>query len=256
MSRTAQAILAVVAVIAVVVGGYLAYDTFLRGDSTPALALPSASPDATPDPTTGPSASVDAGASSDPVASADTTTDGDVAGTWTITEAIAGYRVREQLASLPAESDAVGRTSDVTGSITLEGGGDAVQLTGGTIEVDTTTIASDEGRRDNRMRNEGLETDAFPTASFTITQPVDVPAAALAGTASDLTLIGDLTLHGVTKSVEIPAQAQLVDGVVQVAGSLTFPLSDFDIVAPNVGGFIVSIADDGTLEFAASFSKG
>ena len=37
----------------------------------------------------------------------------------------AGYRVREQLANLPAESDAVGRTSDVTGSITLEAAGEA-----------------------------------------------------------------------------------------------------------------------------------
>jgi polyisoprenoid-binding protein YceI len=257
MSRSVLAILAVVAVIAVGVGGYLAYDTFLRGDSTPALTLPSASPEATTDPTTEPSASADAGASDAP-ASTDpgTGTDGDVAGTWTITEALAGYRVREQLANLPAESDAVGRTSDVTGSITLDGSGDAVQLTGGTIDVDTTTITSDEGMRDNRMRTQGLQTESFPTASFTITQPVDVPTAALSGTASGLTLVGDLTLHGVTKSVEIPAQAQLVDGVVQVAGSLTFPLSDFDIVAPNVGGFIVSIADDGTLEFAASFAKG
>ena len=47
--------------------------------------------------------------------------DADVAGTWTVTGGSqAGYRVREQLANLPAESDAVGRTSDVTGSITIE----------------------------------------------------------------------------------------------------------------------------------------
>ncbi len=125
-----------------------------------------------------------------------------MAGTWTVAEGSeAGYRVREQLANLPAESDAVGRTSDVTGSITVVTAGDAAQLTAGTIEVDTTTIASDEGRRDNRMRNEGLETDAFPTATFTITAPVDIPAGALAGAVTDVTLTGDLTLHGVTKAV-------------------------------------------------------
>ena len=56
-----------------------------------------------------------------------------------------------------------------------------------------------------------------------------------------------------TKSVEIPAQARLVDGQIQVPGSLTFPLSDFDIVAPNIGGFIISIADEGTLEFVVLF---
>ena len=148
----------------------------------------------------------------------------------------AGYRVREQLADFDAETDAVGRTSDVTGSITLTSDGTTATLTEGSITVDTTTLASDENRRDNRLRREGLQTDQFPTATFTLTQPVEVPAAALAGTATDVTLVGDLTLHGVTKSVQIPAQAQLADGTVQVLGSVTFPLSDFDIVAPNIGG--------------------
>ena len=123
------------------------------------------------------------------------------------------------------------------------------------MTVDTTTITSDESRRDNRLRSEGLQTDQFPTATFVVTQPIDVPAAALAGTATDITLVGELTLHGVTKAVEIPAQAQLSDGRIQVAGSLTFPLADFDITAPNVGGFILSIADEGALEFLVNFEK-
>ena len=105
------------------------------------------------------------------------------------------------------------------------------------------------------MRDEGLQTDPFPTATFTLTKPVEIPAAALVGTASDVTLTGDLTLHGVTKAVEIPAQAQLVNGTIQVAGSLSFPLADYSITAPNIGGFIVSIADTGTLALLVNFSK-
>ena len=58
-----------------------------------------------------------------------------------------------------------------------------------------------------------------------------------------------------TKAVEIPAQAQVVDGQIGVVGALTFPLSDFDIEAPNVGGFIISIADEGTLEFLITLAK-
>ena len=133
--------------------------------------------------------------------------------------------------------------------------GDGAQLTEGSITVDTTTIASDESRRDNRMRSEGLQTDQFPTATFVITEAVDVPAAALAGTATDVTLTGDLTLHGVTRSVAIPAQAQLIDGQIQVVGSLPISLADYEIVAPNVGGFIISIADEGALEFLLVFAK-
>lgn len=40
-----------------------------------------------------------------------------------------------------------------------------------------------------------------------------------------------------------------------VAGSLTFPLADLQITAPNVGGFIISIADEGALEFLVVFGK-
>jgi polyisoprenoid-binding protein YceI len=179
-----------------------------------------------------------------------------VAGTWTVAgDSQAGYRVRERLASLSAESDAVGRTSDVSGTVTLEADGTTTTLTAGTLMVDTTTIVSDEDRRDSRLRTEGLQTDTFPTASFTITQPVEIPASAIDGTATDVTLTGDLELHGVTKSVSIPAQARLVDGTIQVAGSITFLLSDFEIEAPNVGGFIISIADEGALEFAVNFTK-
>ena len=255
MSRSRLLAIIAVAVVAVAIGGFVVYDQVLRGDSTAALTLPSAAPStATSSATSTPTA----GSTTEPAASATTgtSTDGDVAGTWTVAAGSqAGYRVREQLAQLPAESDAVGRTDQVTGSITLETNGSTTTLTAGTITVDTTSIQSDESRRDNRLRTEGLETDAYPTATFTLTQPVEIPAAALAGTPSDITLVGDLELHGVTKSVSIPAQAQLVDGTIQVAGSLGFPLSDFGITAPNIGGFIVSIADNGTLEFLVSFSK-
>lgn len=254
MTRTRTIALTLIVVAAIAVGGYIAYDQVLRGDDVASLALPSSEPSADAGagaPTLAPAASSSPGPSTAP------TSDGSVAGDWMVgAGSVAGYRVREQLANLPAESDAVGRTEDVSGSITVAADGGAAKLTAGALTVDTTTIQSDESRRDNRLRNEGLQTAQYPTATFKVTQPVDVPAAALAGTASDVTLTGDLTLHGVTKSVQIPAKVQLADGKIQVAGSTTFPLSDFGITPPNVGGFILSISDEGTLEFLVSFEKG
>jgi polyisoprenoid-binding protein YceI len=249
----------VVALLAVGIGGFIVYDQVLRGDSAAALTLPPATsnPSATTAPAATATSETGAPAASAAATSAPAGTDGDVAGTWTVAaDSLAGYRVREQLASLAAESDAVGRTNQVSGTITLDTSGDTTTLTAGSLTVDTTSITSDESRRDNRMRNEGLETDSFPTATFVLTAPVEIPAAALDGIPSDVTLTGDLTLHGVTKSVSIPAQAQLVNGTISVAGSISFPLSDYAIVAPNIGGFIVSIADTGTLEFLVNFSKG
>jgi polyisoprenoid-binding protein YceI len=256
VTRSRLSLLAILAVLAIAVGGFIAYDQVPRGDSVAALTLPASTPSvaATDGASAQPSTSI---TSSTPAVGSSSGATTGVAGTWNVTTGSqAGYRVRERLANLPAESDAVGRTSDVTGSVTLEAAGDGARLTAGTLTVNTQTIASDERRRDNRLRSEGLETDQYPTASFTVTQPVDVPAVALGGTPTDVTLTGDLTLHGVTRSVQIPAQAQLVDGAIQVAGSVTFPLADYQITAPNVGGFILSIADEGTLEFLVTFAKG
>jgi polyisoprenoid-binding protein YceI len=167
---------------------------------------------------------------------------GGVDGTWAVgTGSEAGYRVREKLAQLPAQTDAVGRTSDVTGTVEIEG----ATVTSASFEVDLTTLKSDEDRRDNRIRTSGLESDTFPTATFELTEPIEVDDP----TAASLTIeaIGDLTLHGVTKSVTIPIDAARNGDRLELVGSITFPFSDFEIDPPNVGGF-VTVEDDATME--------
>ena len=118
MTRSRLIIAATAVIVAIAVGGFVVYDQVLRGDSAAALALPTASTASS-----APAASAAAGASGAPAASTGTSaaSAGDVAGTWNVAaNSVAGYRVREQLANLPAESDAVGRTDKVTGSITVE----------------------------------------------------------------------------------------------------------------------------------------
>lgn len=177
-----------------------------------------------------------------------------VEGRWEVAAADseAGYRVREKLANLPAKSDAVGRTSDVSGGFTAEEADGGVVARDVSFEVDLTTLESDEERRDNRIRELGLESDRFPTATFVATEPVAVPDAVLDGGAGETEVTGDLTIHGVTKRVTIPLQVQQTgaggDPAVEVVGSLTFPFADFDMEPPNVGVF-VTVDPDATLEF-------
>jgi polyisoprenoid-binding protein YceI len=182
-------------------------------------------------------------------------TAGDLAGTWRPAgESVAGYRVREKLANLPAQSDAVGRTNAVTGSATLAADNDALTATAAAFEVDVTTLKSDQDRRDNAIRTRGLQTDQFPTATFTLTTPIAVPQAALDGGRATVQVVGDLTLHGQTKSVTIPTEVQLNDGRVELDGKHTFPFSDFGMDPPNIGGF-VSVEPDATLEFTLVLTK-
>ena len=254
-SRTA--LLGGLAVLLLAVGGAaLAWTLFLRGDDVAPLALPTTAPAASAaagGATTAPGASA---AVSLAPGSAGAVGAASLPGSWTIAQgSVVGYRVRERLASLSADSDAVGRTNSITGAATIAAAGGAMSLTDASFTVDMTSLSSDRPMRDNRLRRDGIETDVYPTSTFKLTQPVALPATAASGTPFDVTLHGDLTLHGVTKTVDIPAKAQLNGGQIQVVGSLSFPFSDYQINAPNIGGF-VAVQDQGTLEFQVNLAKG
>ena len=180
----------------------------------------------------------------------------DLAGTWTVgNDSTVGYRVREKLARLPAQSDAVGRTNAVTGSIQVNPQGNQfVVPAGANFEADVSTLKSEEQNRDNRIRTMGLESNKFPTATFVSSAPITLPATAVNGQ-TNTEVVGDLTIHGVTKRVTIPLQVQLNNGRIETVGSLTFPFSDFGMTPPSIAG-VVTVGDTVTLEFQLLFGKG
>ena len=244
---------ALVVAVLLIGGGGAAYVLFLRGDDVAPLALPSTAP---ADSSAGGGTATSSGASASlPTASAATIDAASVPGTWSVGPgSVVGYRVRERLASLSADSDAVGRTSKITGTVTIADSGTSLTVTKADFSVDMTSLASDKQMRDNRLRSQGIETDTYTTSTFSLTSPVALPANATSGSAFDVTLHGELTLHGVTKTVDLPAKAQVNGSVIQVLGSLTFPFSDYNIVAPSIGNF-VTVQDNGTLEFLVNLAK-
>ena len=167
----------------------------------------------------------------------------DFSGSW------AGYRVQEQLVGVGG-TVAVGRTPDITGAITLAGS----QLTAADLTVDLTTLVSDQSMRDGQLARQGVQTDQFPTATFVLTQPIDLGAVPTDGQAVSVTAIGDLTIHGVTKNVQIPLTAKLTDDVIGVSGSLGFTWADFGMTQPS-SMRVVSLADDVTMELQVFFRK-
>jgi polyisoprenoid-binding protein YceI len=171
------------------------------------------------------------------------------AGTWTVDSGSqAGYRVREKLASLSAPSDAVGRTTAVTGTLTLTQVAGGYSVTAADVTVDVSKLTSDQARRDQRIHSQGLESDRYPTATFKLTSPIALPADAGSGQTIHVSATGDLTIHGVTKSVTIPIDARLTASKVELVGSITFPFSEFGITPPSIGGF-VTVENNATMEF-------
>jgi len=178
---------------------------------------------------------------------------GELAGTWTVSGGEAGYRVREKLANLPAQSDAVGRTSAVTGQVTIAQEGGAYRANNANFTVDVSKLKSDESRRDNRIRTSGLETDRYPQATFAA-GPIDIPQDAVDGKVVTVQAEGDMTLHGVTKKVSIPLQVQRNGDQIRIVGNYDFAWDDFGMTPPNVANF-VSVTGNPKLEFDVTLSK-
>ena len=171
------------------------------------------------------------------------------AGTWSVAPAgsLAGYRVRQRLLGLPA-SDAVGRTGAVTGSFHLSRDQAGFSVTRVSLQVDVSTLKSDDARRDHYLRTHALETDRFPTATFVSTAPLLVPDAL---GALRVYAVGDLTVHGRARPVTIPIDVQRHGRQIEVVGSMSFPWSMFEMETPNLP--IVSVQSAPTLEFRLLF---
>ena len=172
-----------------------------------------------------------------------------LAGNWTIgAGSQAGYRVREKLAFLPALSDAVGRTSAITGGATFTDAGGKLSATAASFVIDVETLKSNEQLRDEHIRTIGLQSATYPKATFVLSTPLTLPASALSGRVVDVSVTGVVTIHGTAKRLAIPLQIRLSSSRIQAVGSLTFPWGEFNMTAPSVGGF-VNVTDMATMEF-------
>ena len=161
----------------------------------------------------------------------------------------AGFRVEEVLSNI-GNNTAIGRTPNVSGTLTLDG----QTLSTTAITVDLTTITSDQPRRDQPIQRT-LETNNFPTATFELTQPMSLPEAPAEGVTYNLTAVGNMTVHGVTKQVSVDLQAQLKNGVIVVVGSTPFNFSDYNMSPPQAP-VVLSVDDHGTIEFQLFFAHG
>ena len=239
MNRTGKLVaVGVVVLLAALGGGYLLF-TNRTSDSPPPAAL-----DPVPSTSTG-------GTTGSTQAQGDGTASPD--GSWQVSEdgsSFVGYRVKEQLAFLDSPNEAVGRTTAVTG--TMEVAGDTVEKV--RIEADLTQLRSDEDRRDNAIRQRGLESERFPTATLELAEPIRLATAPVEGQEVRGRGTGRLTLHGVTREVDLSVSGRWSGSTIQVVGQLPVRLSDYQIQAPRFGP-AVSIEDGVAVDFSLVFER-
>lgn len=154
---------------------------------------------------------------------------------------VARFLVREQLAGRDFPNDAVGVTTAIEGTIVFSAVGE-VRPERSKMTVDLQSLKSDEDRRDRFIKRNTLESDRFPLAEFEIraapglTWPIP--------TSGDITfdLIGNMTVHGVTKPLRWTVEAQFSEGLVTGVAKTNFEFGFFDMDVPSV--FIVLSVED------------
>jgi polyisoprenoid-binding protein YceI len=162
-----------------------------------------------------------------------------LAGKWTVASGSqVGYRAKEKFINQPAETEAVARTSKVTGSLVVSIQGDMAKITQMKFSVDLASLVSQDRyatyqvyQRDFFIRTIYLQADQFPSATFTA-DTVTVPLPATGPVNADID--GKLSVHGNAKGVTAHVQAQAAGQQAEVAGSMTVDMRDFGIEPPDI----------------------
>lgn len=237
----------VVAVAVLVSAGTFVYIHFIQGTPPARLTLESGSSSQPADtPATSATSTPSTTASTTPSAAA--ATGSGVSGTYQPTPAsVVGYRVKEIL--FGQSNEAVGRTSDVSGSMTVDG----ARVTDVNLTVNMKSVKSDSGQRDGQFQTRIMNTSTYPTATFTLTQPLALSGVPSDSSVVDATATGDLTLHGVTKSVTFDLKAQRDGFTIKVNGTIPVVFADYRIANPSAGP--ATTQDNGVLEFLVVFQK-
>jgi polyisoprenoid-binding protein YceI len=211
--RWAVAGLAIVAVLVVGTVGAVAVYVGQSGD--PPLALPSGVPAA-------------------PV--------GPIEGEWTVAAGSqAGFRVGQTV--LGMQGDVTGRTSGVTGSLTVAGD----QIAAAEFQVDLTSIEANG--KSSPQFEQSLDTTHYPTATITLSRPLSLGSGFDSGTIVTATVNAELALRGTTHEVTFTVQGRRDGPAIEAAGSIPIDFSEWGITLPAGFGPLGSLADHGEAEF-------
>lgn len=232
-----------VVVLLVVVGGPWLYLNVLRDDVPEPLGFADVT---SPTGSDGSDAEVDATTTT--ASTGDGVVPAGIEGTWAVgAGSQAGYRVTEVL--FGQDGEAVGRTTEVTGTMQVTG----TTVTAADIEVDMASVASDESQRDSQFRGRIMDTATFPTATFTLTEPVQLGAVPADGEEVTGAVTGELTLRGVTRTVTVELTARRNGATIEVTGAIAVDFDDFEI--PDASGGPAQVGREGQLELLLVFTR-
>ncbi|MDX1437892.1 MAG: YceI family protein [Anaerolineales bacterium] len=243
MSSTGRIVVGVVAVVVLIVGGFLIYDAVLgetEEASGPITAAPIEleTPVEDPYPIAEAEASVAESSNPYPVETESPAETEAVAASGPVVFSIipeqseARFELGEILQGQPKQ--VIGATDQVAGELAVDVN-DLASAQVGEIVVNARTLATDSDRRDRAIRNQILVTDTFEFVTFTPTAIGGLTGSAAVGDEFTFQVTGDLMIRDVSMEVVFDVSAALISED-RIAGSATAVIerADYNLVIPSV----------------------
>ena len=101
--------------------------------------------------------------------------------------------------------------------------------------------ASDRTKIERTMRDEVLEVNKYPDIVFKSTS---VEASKTSESEFQAKILGEITLHGVTRSVSIPVRLAFGNNSLRAQGSFALKQSDYGIKPVSVAGGTIKVKDE------------
>lgn len=157
------------------------------------------------------------------------------------------FTIDEELRGSPFT--VIGKTNAVSGDIAIAEDG---EITIGTITIDARTFKTDNSQRDGAINRAIVktETPGNEVVTFVAKEVVGVPNTIEDGKEFSFSVLGDLTLAGITKPATLAVVAKKT--AIDFSGTITTTLkrSDYKLVIPNIP-FVANVPD--TFTGSASF---
>lgn len=167
---------------------------------------------------------------------------GPLDGTWTVgSGSVAGFRLQESILGL--SNAVVGRTDAVSGDVVVSGN----RVTRATFRINLATVKV--GAKTAPQLARSLDTERYPSATFTLSRPMALSPAFLAGATINVISTGQLAMRGTSHLVTFHLAARRDGTGLQAAGSMPVAFSGWAITGPKGYGFFGSLANHGVAEF-------
>jgi polyisoprenoid-binding protein YceI len=159
----------------------------------------------------------------------------------TTSQSNASYEAHFLVAGQSVPGTVTGVTGDVTGGFLLTSDTQPnPAIMSMNIRVDLRTLDSGSSDRDDHVRNDTFQVNTYPYATFTTNNAQVIAGNYTEGQTVTFKLVGQLTMHGVTRPATFAMQGKLLQNTVTGSGSTLIHLQDYQMKTPAITS-VVSI---------------